>query len=331
MKQIATIGSGNMGTAMSQLLAENRHLVHIWSIEQNVLKEIAQKHTNKKYLSGIKLHSNIIAKPTDVECLKGADVVMLAVPSHVIMPVLKKIKNLLAPKMIIFSVTKGLNAKTLKTTAQEIIEFLPAHLKTRFVNMTGPAVALDIARRTPTAVEIASLNAGSAKQIKGILQNSYFKVNTTKDLAGAAFCASLKNVYAVVLGLSQGLEYKLNTQAMLFTAAVQEMSAVLSKMRAKPGTAISLSGIGDLTVTGFNPKSRNVTYGRLASQKGAKTPAQLGMRQVAEGYFTAPLLARLMKKKKIHAPLIFLVNDIIKNKKNPKKELHDFIEKLSFS
>ncbi|MBU0649317.1 NAD(P)H-dependent glycerol-3-phosphate dehydrogenase [Patescibacteria group bacterium] len=330
MKQIATIGSGNMGTAMSQLLAQNGHKVRIWSIEQSVLKEIAQKHTNKKYLPGIKLHPNIMAKPTDIDCLKGADVVMLAVPSHVIMPVLKQIKNLLTRKMIIFSVTKGLNQKTLQTTAQEIIEFLPAHLKNNFVNMTGPAVALDIARRTPTAVEIASLSPASAKQMKNLLQNSYFKVNITKDLAGAALCASLKNVYAVALGISQGLEYKLNTQAMLFTAAVQEMAAILAKMRAKPGTAMSLSGIGDLTVTGFNPKSRNVTYGRLASQKGAKTPAQLGMRQVAEGYFTAPLLARLMKKKKIHAPLIFLVDDIIKKKKNPKKGLHDFIERLSF-
>jgi len=328
-KKIAVIGTGNMGTAMAQVFAGNGHKVEMWSIEMPVLKEIATKRTNKKYLPGVKLHKNITAKPTHVECIKDADVVLLAVPSVVMPGVVKNIKPCLTPKMLIFSVSKGLNAKTLRTTAEQILHDLPKNLKYNFVKMTGPAVAREFARQSPTAVEVSSHSKASATKIKKMLENRYFKVSVSTDLKGASLCGSLKNIYAILMGITDGLGWTLNTKSLLFTMAAHEMQMILKKLGADPATAVSLSGIGDLSVTGFNPKSRNVSYGRLLAKGRIASPRELGMTQVAEGYFATPLFARLMRRKKIKTPLIFLMDDILKKKKTPKKGLTDFIQKLS--
>lgn len=328
-QKIAVIGTGNMGTAMAQVFAENGHQVEMWSIEMPVLKEISKRHTNKKYLPGVKLNKNISTKPSYVECIKGADVVLLAVPSVVMPKVIKLIRSCLIPGMIIFSVSKGLDAKTLRSTAEQILNDLPKNLRNSFVKMTGPAVAHEFARQSPTAVEVSSLSKASARKIKNILENEYFKVSVSSDLRGAAMCGSLKNVYAILLGIADGLGWTLNTKSLIFTMAAHEMQIILKKIGADPATAVSLSGIGDLSVTGFNPKSRNVRYGKLLAKGKVKSPRDLGMTQVAEGYFATPLYAKLMRKKKIKAPLIFLTDDILKKKKPPKKGLTDFIKNLS--
>lgn len=327
-KKIAVIGAGNMGTAMAELLAKNGHRVNIWDIDERILKEIALRHKNQRYLPGIKLHKNIIAKPSHVECIKGADMVLLAVPSKSIHQVIKKIKPLLSPKMIILSVTKGIDKKTLKTSAEKVLQELPHRLKNNFANMTGPAVAHELAQQAPTAVEVASPSIATAKKVEAILENKFFKVFVTKDMRGAAISASLKNVYAILFGIAQDLGWTLNTKSTLFTLALQEMKIVLRGLRADPKTALSLSGLGDLTVTSFNPKSRNVQYGRLIAKRGVKTPDALGMKQTAEGYYATPLIARLCRKKKINAPLIVLTNDILKKKKRPRTGLMNFIKNI---
>lgn len=329
MTQVSIIGAGNMGTAMAQVLARNGHRVHVWDIDQVVLRQIAAKRVNQKQLPGIKLHQGVAPKPSHVECMRGADIVLLAVPSVSVLGVVEKIKPLLLPNMIIFSVIKGLDKKTLQPIALSIQKNLPKYLKNRFVNMTGPAVASEFARQSPTAVEIASPNSAATRQIKNILQNNYFRVIITKDLKGAALCASLKNTYAILFGIADCLSFTLNTKAVIFAHAIREMQNILVRLHADPETAVSLSGIGDLAVTGFNAKSRNVTYGRLICEKSVKDPLQVGLNQVAEGYYSTPLFSRLMKKKNISAPLVFLADAILKKKINPKKGLINFLEKLS--
>lgn len=327
-KQIAVIGAGNMGTAMAQLLAENGHRVNIWDIDEKTLKEIARHHKNQRYLPGIKLHKNVIPKPNHVECIDNADLILLAVPSKSIHRLIEKIKPLLLPKMVILSVAKGIDKNSLKTSAEKILQELPGQFQKNFANMTGPAVARELALKAPTAVEVASLSAATAKKVEAMLENRYFKIFVIKDLPGAALCASLKNVYAILFGIAQDLGWTLNTKSTLFTLALQEMKSVLNEMRADPKTALSLSGIGDLTVTSFNPKSRNVQYGRLIAKRGVKTPESLGMKQVAEGYYASPLIARLCRRKKMKAPLIFLVDDILKKKKRPRTGLIEFIKNI---
>jgi len=327
-KQISIIGSGNMGTAMAQVFAGNGHKVHIWSNEKNILKEIATRRTNRKYLSGVKLHENILPKPSHVECIAGADLVVLAIPSDEMPKVIIKIIPILLPRMKILSVVKGLNKKTLRTTTEETLRMLPKNLKNNFVKMTGPAIASEFVHAMPTAVELSSPSPASARQVKKILENDYFRVRIISDIIGASLCASLKNVYAILLGITDGLDWKLNTKSIILTLALDEMELILKKLHQDPATATSLSGIGDLITTALNLKSRNVNYGRHLARGRIASPEALGMKQTVEGYNATPLFARLMRKKKISTPLIFLCDDILKKKKPPKQAMQNFIKNV---
>jgi len=327
-KQIAIIGSGNMGTAMAQVFSGNGHAVRIWSNEEKILKEIAARRTNRQYLPGVNLNQNIFAKPSYVECIKDANLIVLAIPSDEMPGVVKKIIPVLTPKMKILSVVKGLSKKTLRTTTEETLRSLPKYLKNNFVKMTGPAIAAEFVHRMPTAVELASPNRASSLAVKKLLENEYFRVKITDDIVGASMCASLKNVYAILLGIADGYGWRLNTKSVILSIALNEMELILKKLHADPKTALSLSGIGDLIATALNPKSRNVNYGRMIAAKRVAPPKALGMTQTVEGYRAAPLFARLMKKKKISAPLIFLCSDILKKKKPPKRALENFIKNI---
>lgn len=256
--------------------------------------------------------------------------VVLAVPSRAMRQVIKKIAPVLNRKMIILSLTKGLDARSLRTVAEQIIFDLPKGLKKRFANLTGPAVASEFVKHTPTAVEISSLDKNISEKVRKIIQSPHFKVNISRDLAGAAHCASLKNVYALIFGIAQGLDYGVNTKAMFFSAALAEMKTILSKIKADPATALSLSGAGDLAVTAYNPKSRNIRYGRLIARNKIRDPKKLGLKQTAEGYYTAPLAAKLLRKKSINAPLVFWVDRILKSKKLPKTNFAELIQRITF-
>ncbi|MDD4995099.1 MAG: NAD(P)-binding domain-containing protein [Patescibacteria group bacterium] len=321
-KQITIIGCGNMGTAMAQMLAKGGHRVAIWCVEPAVLREIGKKRQNKKYLPDVKLDRKIWPASSLSAAQRGADAVLLAVPSRVVLDVLHRALRSIGKKTLIISVIKGLDPKSLRPVAEEILHFLPKDLKNNFVSMTGPAMAGEIARGFPTTVEIASLSPASSHEAKKILQTPEFKVHIIRDLRGAALCASLKNVYAILFGMAGALGQELNAKSELLKQIIEEMRRILPPLGGKSKTALSLSGLGDLLVTVMSSKSRNVTYGRLAvGRRRILSPAALGMKQTAEGYFAAPLFAKLFRKKKIRAPLAILVNDILQNKISPKKGL----------
>ena len=123
-KHIAVIGSGNMGTALAQVITDNKHKVKIWSIEEDVLKEINSRHTNKKYLPKFKLSKNIKGVFGIRECVKGAEVIILAVPSQVIRKVIRQIKPNLKKNQLIVSIAKGLEEKTGLTMHEVILSEL---------------------------------------------------------------------------------------------------------------------------------------------------------------------------------------------------------------
>lgn len=321
-KQITVIGCGNMGTAMAQMLAKAGHRVAIWCIEPAILREIGDKRQNKKYLPGVNLDRNIRPASSLSAALADADALLLAVPSRVVLDVVRRALRSINKKTIIISVVKGLDSTSLRPVAEEILRRLPRGLKNNFVNLTGPALAGEIARGFPTTVEIASPSPASAREAKKILQSPEFKVNIIHDLRGAALCASLKNVYAILFGMAGALGHELNAKSELLKQIIDEMRRILPRLGGKSKTVLSLSGLGDLLVTVLNSKSRNVTYGRLAAgRRSILPPAALGMTQTAEGYFAAPLFSKLFRRKKINAPLASLVNDILQNKISPRKGL----------
>jgi glycerol-3-phosphate dehydrogenase (NAD(P)+) len=196
-----------------------------------------------------------------------------------------------------------LDGKTLQPLGLTARALLPAAARKNFCLIGGPAIANEIARRMPSAVVVASRNARAAKKLAAALQGEVFKAGTSRDVIGVGYAMALKNVYALALGLTQGLKLPMNTQALIMAQAIEEMGRFLKACGAQAETAMSLAGLGDLLVTGLSPHGRNRTYGEKLVTAKTKDPKKLGLTTV-EGLRAAPVMKKLAQSHKIKAPLL---------------------------
>ncbi len=329
-KQVVTVlGAGNMGTAVAQVLALNGHEVRIWNWEGDhiPLKQIEKHEENKKYLPGVKLSKNIISKYKIKDALHGADIVFFVVPSsameHTISFAARSIEN----KAILVDVSKGVEPQSLRLIPHIIIKHVRPDLRKNVVTISGPAVAGQMVKKQFTAMNIASKNNKAIKKVMDAMCNEYIKLIPTNDVIGVEVGGSFKNVYAIVVGMCDGLGYGLNTKAALLTKSLEEIASLIQAMGGRKHTANELAGLGDLIGTSLCPESRNRTLGEYLG-RGLKGPqAQKKIKQTVEGVSATLCLLKLARKHKVKVPLAEMVNECLSTKGDPRKIFHNFLLK----
>ena len=80
---------------------------------------------------------------------------------------------------------------------------------------------------------------------------------------------------------------------------------------AKRETLAGLSGLGDLVLTCSSTSSRNYSLGVGIGQGRSAAELMANRTTVAEGAFTAPVLARLAKEKGIDMPIVDAVDALV--------------------
>jgi glycerol-3-phosphate dehydrogenase (NAD(P)+) len=328
--KVAVLGSGNMGTAVAQVLAVNGHEVRLWNHEgdREPLKEIEEFGENKKYLPGLRLSKNINPISDIAGALKDARIVFFAVPSRFVESVVKKAAPYLPAIAVCVDVSKGMDEKSLGLITGIIGKNLPPELRQNVVTVSGPTMATDMARGQFTAMNIASKNKSAANLVKHALENQNIKIVFTDDIVGVEVAGSFKNVYAIAMGLCDGLEFSMNTKAALLVQSLKEMGLLIKKMGGKAETLYGLAGLGDLIGTGMAVSSRNRRFGeslvRLKDPKKAAAAAGL----IIEGIWASGILCRLGKKYHVKLPFADMVYSVISGKSNPKKEIEKYLSTL---
>ena len=225
-EEIAVVGAGNMGSALAQVAANNGHHVRLWSIEHDVLEDVRDRRLNTKYLDDVKLHENITAVWELSEAVKDARLVILSVPSQVVRSVSKEQFEFIKPGQLVLNVAKGLEADTHVRMSNVITQELGRACAPYVGSMGGPAIAIEMARGGPLAVIIGFDDPLACRSVQALLQNHHLKVETTSDVAGLELSAMLKNVYAISLGICDGVGRGTNTKAFFATLALEEMAAI---------------------------------------------------------------------------------------------------------
>lgn len=315
-----------MGTGMAHLIARNNHSVILWTVEEAVACEINQNHTNKKYLPGIKLPSTVRASTDLKNALKDSHLVVMAVPTQVVANVMKKARPFLSPQSVLLSVSKGLELKTGKTVSQIIKSVAPKFHKNLAVLM-GPLFAIEIAKERPSVGLVAVKNKKVFDFLKKILDNDYFFTRWSDDVVGAELAGALKNVYAILMGVCDGLGYGWNTKSATITGAVRELAVVGELLGAKKETMYGLAGLGDLLTTGFGETSRNRRFGEYVCTHQSVGAALKKIGQVVEGAKTVEIAVRLLKRYKKQTPLLQATHDIIHKKINPCAVFNEILKK----
>jgi len=329
-QSVAILGAGNMGTAMAKIIADNKYEVRLWNYEGDLdpLHEIEKFGENKKYLPGVKLPKNIIPTYTIADALRKCKVVFFVVSSGAMESVMRACAPALQNGMVLVDVSKGLHPKT-NQIIPSMMKKMAGKKKVALVGLTGPAVAKQLTEGHPAVMVAASASLAATKEVQKLLKNSSVKILLGKDMVGGEVVQSFKNVYAIGLGMAQGLGLAFNTQAILFTLAMNEMVLLNKKMGGKVETVYGFAGLGDFLTTALSPEGRNRRYGECLGQGLCSLDAIAQVKQTVEGISATVCLRQLAKKFKISLPFASAIDAVIEGKKDPKKAIEELLHKIS--
>lgn len=322
--QVAVLGAGSWGTALSLLLTGKGHSVRMWSVELEVIADIKTNKVNSKYIPNNAFTGDVDATGSMAEAVEGADAVIFAVPSAHVRSVASQLAKVLSGNPLLINVGKGLESNTGLRMSQVIAEELPEAGKS-VVALSGPNLAVEVARQIPTATVVASVDEARAAQAQELIYCPYLRAYRSSDVAGVELGGALKNVLAVGAGISDGLGYGDNTKAALLTRGLVEMVRIGEALGAQPKTLMGLSGVGDLMATSASPLSRNLRVGRALGRGLSLDEALAEVKQVAEGIPTCKAVYNLTKELGIYAPITEQLYSMIFEGKPPIEAVTDLM------
>ena len=293
------LGTGGWGTALSQILCDNGHETYLWSHNPAKAAEMAKTRENP-LLKGVIL-PEALHITGDLDCLRGADLVVSAPPSFAVRETAKKMAPYLTEKTVVVSVSKGIERDTNLRLSQVIGEEIRNICKV--VALSGPSHAEEVGIRMPTGCVSACPDVTAARFVQDAFMNDYFRVYTSGDIVGVELAAALKNVIALSCGVCDGLGYQDNTKALLMTRAMAEITRLGEKLGGSRQTFGGLAGMGDLIVTCTSMHSRNRRAGILIGQGKTPQEAMEEVGAVVEGYFAALSIHQLSQRESVEMPI----------------------------
>ena len=322
MKKVGVIGAGSWGTALSVVLDKNGHKVTLWSVIEDEITMLKEKHEHVDKLPGVAL-SQEISFTTDLkETIEDSDMLVLAVPSVFTRSTAKSMAPFVKEGQLIVCVAKGIEEQTLMTISDVVEEVIP---QADVAVMCGPSHAEEVGIGLPTPLVAGAKRQETAEKIQDIFMNEVFRVYTSPDVLGMELGGSLKNVMALAAGMADGLGYGDNTKAALITRGIAELSRLATAMGAKNETLFGLTGIGDLIVTCESKHSRNRKAGMLMGQGYTMEEATKEVKMVVEGIYSAKAALALAEKYQVEMPIIKEVNQVLFEGKSVKEAVSELM------
>ncbi|MEO8206977.1 MAG: NAD(P)H-dependent glycerol-3-phosphate dehydrogenase [Chthoniobacterales bacterium] len=322
INKVSVIGAGGWGTALAILLAEKQLPVCLWAHDPEHAQELVISRENGTYLPGLKLPPNITATSTLADTL-DADVILMVTPSKAIREVAQSLaKHNPAANTVFVNCTKGIEHKTGNLMSQVLEECFP---KNRIAVLSGPNLAMEIARHIPAACVIGSKHEDILKELQNLFTLPTFRAYTSEDVAGIQLGGALKNVFAIAAGVSDGFRMGDNAKASLMTRSLAELSRLGVALGGKRETFQGLSGIGDLMVTCFSKHSRNRSFGERIGQGESTDAIQTSMKMVAEGFPTTRSAYECARKLGAETPIIDQVYAVLYEGKSPREAMGELL------
>ena len=304
VERLAVIGGGAWGTALAQVVATGGRDTLLWAREPEVVDAVNSIHENPVFLAGQKLDPAIRATG-DLAELDGADAWLVVTPAQHMAGVLEAAPNCGKP-MILCS--KGIDERSGRLLHDVARNACPG---AQVAVLSGPSFADEVAAGRPTAVTLAAEDGALGEALRQRIALPNFRIYLSDDVIGAEIGGAVKNVLAIACGVVAGKGLGENARAALIARGFAEMTRFGVDCGARRETLAGLSGLGDLVLTCSSTSSRNFSLGKGIGE--GRSPAELlaDRRTVAEGAFTAPVLARLATERGVDMPIVAAVDGLL--------------------
>ena len=298
---VAIIGSGSWGTAITRLVAPHARTVSVWSHDAEVAASITECHRNPHQIPFFEVPGNVVATTDMVDAVEGADALLIAVPSAYLRDTLHELARAMRRACPVLVLTKGIEAGTGRLMS-EVAEEELGH-DCAIAVLTGPNHAEEVALGKISAAVIAAPDLSVAAYFQRLVECREFRVYVTRDVAGVECCAAAKNVVAIACGIAWAAGAGDNTLAALMTRGLAEIGRITAALGGDPITCMGLAGMGDLVATCTSRHSRNRTFGEafVAGESLAAYERRTGM--VVEGARAAASIREVADARGIEVPI----------------------------
>ena len=323
MSTVTVFGAGAWGSTMAQVLSDAGNDVLLWGRSKDVIAEINSAHTNKKYLGKHELPLSLQATTDLAQAFAHSHIYVLAIPAQQLRLTLEEWKPFFSTDSIIVSTLKGIEISTQMRMTEVIQDVLGPR---PIAIITGPNLADELVLRQPAGAVAAAATQELADRMRDLFRTPYYRVYTSVDVMGCELAGAIKSVIALAVGISIGMGFGENTQAMLITRGLNEVARLCAAHGSDPLSAAGLAGMGDLVASCGSPLSRNRTFGEVLGRTGSMAQAREQVAKTVEGVASAGAVAEIAHRVGIEVPVIEAVGEIVSEQLAPAAALQKLME-----
>lgn len=319
MGKIAVIGGGSWATALARLLLANTSRI-IWYIHrQDRIDEFIRYGHNPMYLSDVSFDTERIYFTADInDACREADTLVFVVPSPYFKDTVDKITVDLSHKTIVSAVKGIVPGENMIVT-----DYFTRQLGCDDDNMIvigGPCHAEEVALDRLSYLTVGCRDMAKSRDFATMLAGKKLRTIVSTDVDGIEYGAVLKNVYAIMAGIIDGMKSGDNFMAMTVSNAAREMARFIDAVAPMPQRDICRSAyLGDLLVSAYSRFSRNHNFGAMIGKGYGVKTAMMEMEMVAEGYYGTKCIYEINQNgPRVDMPILNCVHAILYEGKRPR-------------
>lgn len=293
--KIAILGVGAYAIALARVFNKNKdNEVMMWAKFKEEASVVMKNRENPGVLPGVKIPDDIKITMNLGACMEDASIVVLAVPAAAVRQVSEEVAVYATKEQIICVVSKGIEPKTNMFMSEILYQ---ATNNENICMISGPSFAVEIANGSKTGFNVASNNIKAAEIVKKQFENGIV-VSTCDDIIGVQVAASIKNVFAIFMGMINGMDMPDSYKASCLACLVRDLGDTIVALGGKRETIFTFAGLGDMLLTCMSSKSRNFTFGTYVGRGYTMQEAYETMSvKTVEGIHTLGTIRDLMEKK----------------------------------
>jgi len=318
--RVAVIGAGSWGTALAVHLCRAGCDVVLWAREEEVVAGIRESRRNPLFLPGLEVPAALAVEGDAAAACRGADAALFVVPVQFARAVLRELRSGISEHATFVSASKGIELGTLARMDELVADELGID-RSRFVALSGPSFAREVADALPTAAVLAGADGARVAEVQRRFSTPDFRFYASDDVVGVELAGALKNVIAIAAGIATGLALGHNALAALMTRGLHEITRLGVRLGGREETFRGLAGMGDLVLTCTGALSRNRSVGERLG-RGESLAAALSGREVAEGVPTTRAAAALARRHGAVMPVIDAVEAMLDGRMTPREAVY---------
>lgn len=321
---IAILGTGAFGLALSSMFLENSCNIVMWTKNDEEKSRLEIDKCNKKVLPDYIISDKIKITTSLEDAVKDANVIVIAIPVKYVNDTIIELSKYYRKNQHICIASKGIE----QGSCLFIASIVKKKINTKKICViSGGTFAVDMIKKVPLGLSLASKNKTTINIMKKTLQNEYLKLIPTNDIFGVEMYGAIKNVIAIAGGMIDGMGYPESTKCMFITKSLNDIVNLIYEMGGNKKTILTYAGIGDLLLTCNSVKSRNYSFGKMIGIGcDIKTIDDYKEHTTIEGLYTLKSIYDLIHRKKIKMPIINIIYDIVYHNKDIKL-LEDYLKK----